>query len=770
MTNEALLPPLVAPVELDQVVGSNLDARLPYRVCAGLAVCLALTLCTLLAIQYRQAETQAALDVSNLNNVLEIRLENSIHDIQSGLQNIALHLDNVLQKSAGEESVQPQQLHSLTKRFPVIARFDVLSLDGQFQLNSEGGRDAADDEFRRFRASLSSQASTGIVPSFLVMDGDLDKRQLYLAVPVLSDAQRQLGWVASSQSLTRTIDMLGTVAVGPNGIIALRRTDRPEADLRIPPPSADNHSPNQFDEIDRQVAQGFRGGIVQMRSRVDGITRLYGFKSIGDLPLVLVVGLAAEDYLRNWNYIAIGSSTISLALYLLIVYLIHRLHAARIRRQQMMETLRTRALHDELTDLPNRRYLLARVNNAINGCGSVRPLALLYFDVDNFKTFNDLLGHLNGDAILQCLGQRLASLKPSVDTVARLSGDEFLVLVDENDPILLARLVERILSVIHEPLALVGNNLSVSCSAGIACYPSHGRDFGELLKAADTALQQAKRNGRNTWVFYEPTMGARDLRFVHVHTELREAMEKEQLTVHYQPKVDLGTGKVIGAEALLRWNHPEEGLIAPGEFIAVAEATGLIIPISRWLLRQVCHQAIAWQASGFGDLTVAMNASAMQFYQGSLVEDVDDVLRETGLKPHLLELELTESVLIVQSERVLETVRNLKSLGVTMSIDDFGTGYSSMAYLKQFKVDKLKIDQAFVRGVLSNPQDAAIVHAVITLGHSFGMKVIAEGVENFEIIDALIVRGCDEAQGFYYSKALSPDAFESFMKNEANLR
>lgn len=578
------------------------------------------------------------------------------------------------------------------------------------------------------------------------------------------DTHAALHGIATGQSLEKLQDIFRQVDVGAHGVITLRRTESPQVVLRVP--KVDNQMASYPpDAIDRRLSEGIQEGTLISRSRVDGVKRLYGFKKVGEFPLVLVIGLAAEDYLLSWKYTVIASSAVCSVLYLLIIGLTLRLQANRIRRQQILDELRDSAFHDELTGLPNRRYLLERVNQAINQCGRGQRLTLLYFDVDNFKTINDSLGHVAGDTILQRLAQRLAAVKPLVDTVARLSGDEFLVLVDDDDRVRLAQRVEHILQVMQQPLEQAGYTLSISASVGIAVHPAHGHDFGSLLKAADTALTQAKRNGRNTWVFYEAAMGERELRFLYVQTELRQAFEQNELQVFYQPQIDMGTGTVIGAEALLRWSHPGLGSIAPGEFVPVAESSGLILPISRWLLSKVCHQAVAWQTAGFGELSVAMNCSAVQFRQGDLVNEVRRALHESGLKPHLLELELTESILIEDSEGVLETIQGLKALGVRMSIDDFGTGYSSMAYLKRLAVDKLKIDQSFVRGMLSNPQDAAIVQAVITLGHSFDMKVIAEGVESFDLLDALVVRGCDEAQGYYYAKAVSPSDFAVYMED-----
>ncbi|RAU44826.1 MULTISPECIES: EAL domain-containing protein [unclassified Pseudomonas] len=580
----------------------------------------------------------------------------------------------------------------------------------------------------------------------------------------LSNTFHDIPYDVQNVPLEKVREVLRDVDVGAHGVITLRRTDVAQNLLRMPPAPLGTPAPSAADPIGRMLTENAKEGTLITFSPVDGVKRLYSFRRIDELPLALVIGLAAEDYLLGWKYTVIASSIVCGGLYLLVVSLTLRLQANRLRRQQILDELRDSAFHDEMTGLPNRRYLLERVNQAINEGDGVSRLSLFYIDVDNFKTINDSLGHVAGDTALTRLAQRLLALRPTVDTVARLSGDEFLVLVNDDDFSRIAQIIKDVLYVMQQPLELAGYTLSVSASVGIAAYPAHGHDFGSLLKAADTAMAQAKRNGRNTWVLYEAAMGARELRFLHVQSELRLAFEQRELQVHYQPQIDLGTGAVIGAEALLRWNHPGQGPIAPGEFIPVAESSGLIIPISRWLLHQVCHQAVAWQAAGLGELSVAMNCSAVQFRQGNLVQDVRRALYESGLKPHLLELELTESILIEHSERVLDTVRGLKALGVRMSIDDFGTGYSSMAYLKRFAVDKLKIDQSFVRGMLSNAQDAAIVQAVITLGHSFDMKVIAEGVEDFSVLDALRVRGCDEAQGYYYAKALEAHAFETFLQ------
>ncbi|MFK3797108.1 EAL domain-containing protein [Pseudomonas sp. NPDC088444] len=430
-------------------------------------------------------------------------------------------------------------------------------------------------------------------------------------------------------------------------------------------------------------------------------------------------------------------------------------------RQQHESQISFLAYHDALTQLPNRLFIRKRFEELAERS---EQLALLYLDVDHFKLINDSLGHVRGDELLCTIARRLATL-PRVDTVARLGGDEFLLLVRDTSRPVIEQLTASISRTVSEFCEVDDYQLTITPSIGIALFPEHGANFDELMKASDIGLYQAKAAGRNTWKFYEHEMGLRELRRLELQVDLRAAWSRRELTVHYQPQVDLATGEIIGVEALLRWFHPTMGTIAPSEFIPAAEHCGLIIPISRWLIRHVCNQAMIWKSKGLGERIVAVNCSAVQFHQGDLVRDVGDVLRETGLAPGFLELEITESILIEDTPRVMATIAELKALGVRLSIDDFGTGYSSMAYLKRFAVDKLKIDQSFVRGMLVNQQDAAIVKSVIGLAHTLQMKATAEGVETLDIVDALSAAGCDEAQGYYYARPCSPQDLEALLVN-----
>jgi diguanylate cyclase (GGDEF)-like protein/PAS domain S-box-containing protein len=420
--------------------------------------------------------------------------------------------------------------------------------------------------------------------------------------------------------------------------------------------------------------------------------------------------------------------------------------------------------HDVLTGLPNRAFARQRFNQASTVCSA--HMAFFYLDIDNFNTINDSLGHLTGDAVLKIIAKRLQSLQPDVEIVARLGGDEFLIVVKDSTASDLTILLESILEIVHYPMVVEGYRLSVTSSIGIAVHSQDGEDFGALLKAADTALFQAKAAGRNTWSFYTSEMGERGLRRMQIQMDLRQAFEDGHLTVFYQPQIDVITGEVVGAEALLRWRHPEKGPISPAEFIPAAESGGLIIAISNWVLKEVCQQLTKWKEEGLCVVPVAINCSAIQFRQGNLIEDVRRALINSKLDPRLLELELTESILIEDAEKVVEMIHQLKRLGIKLSIDDFGTGYSSMAYLKRFVVNKLKIDQSFINGVLSNDHDAAIVRTIINLAHSLGMTAIAEGVETREVLDALELMGCDQVQGYYFAKPVSAADFEVFIRSE----
>ncbi|HAT32439.1 MAG TPA: PAS domain S-box protein [Janthinobacterium sp.] len=431
--------------------------------------------------------------------------------------------------------------------------------------------------------------------------------------------------------------------------------------------------------------------------------------------------------------------------------------------------LEFQAKHDTLTGLANRNLLRERLSQAIAGAArDGGPLWVLFVDLDRFKFVNDTLGHEAGDALLKILAGRLQAATREADTVARLGGDEFvLVLPGRGDEGL--ALLEGIMEAVAQPLALQEHEFFLTCSIGVAVYPADGDTAETLTKHADIAMYRAKELGRNTFQFYNASMNHRTLERLGMESDLRRALERGEFELHYQPQVELGGGAVVGMEALIRWNHPQLGRIAPALFIGLAEEMGLIIPIGAWVLRNACAQARAWQQAGLGPLRVAVNLSARQFTQKALLESVADALRESGLEARFLELELTESMVMSDVEHAITILRGLKGLGIHISIDDFGTGYSSLSYLRRFPIDVLKIDQSFVKDICGNDDDAAIVLAVISLAHSLRLSVIAEGVETAEQLAFLRAHGCDHMQGYFFSRPLAAQAFEQLLREGRRL-
>ena len=442
---------------------------------------------------------------------------------------------------------------------------------------------------------------------------------------------------------------------------------------------------------------------------------------------------------------------------------VNQLIVWRKMAEHQMEYL---AHHDALTGLPNRILVQDRFNQAraqADRAGS--KVALLFLDLDNFKTINDSLGHTVGDVLLKQIAARLAECVRDTDTISRQGGDEFLIVLpalqhtDDAAPVL-GKLLERL----REPLVVDGHELSTSVSIGIGIYPDDGPDFDTLLKKSDTAMYRAKGAGRNAYRYFDEQMNVEAVEHLALRNDLRRALDRGEFVLHYQPQFDLATGTVVGVEALIRWNHPERGLIAPGHFIALAEESGLIVPMSVWVMREACCQAMRWRQAGLPDLQMAVNLSAVQFRRGDVEQTVVQALQASGLNPEFLELELTESTLLHEAEAVLETIQRLKQRGVKLSIDDFGTGYSSLSYLKRFAIDKLKIDQSFIRDLAVDPDDAAIVRAIIQMAHSLGLKALAEGVETAEMLARLRVFGCDEVQGYHFARPLPAQQLEQFLR------
>jgi diguanylate cyclase (GGDEF)-like protein/PAS domain S-box-containing protein len=427
------------------------------------------------------------------------------------------------------------------------------------------------------------------------------------------------------------------------------------------------------------------------------------------------------------------------------------------------------AERDSLTGLPNRLLLNDRIGQAIARCPrDGGQIAVLFLDLDDFKHINDSLGHSVGDRLLQSVANRLTECVRTPDTVSRQGGDEFTAVLQViGHPEDAAIAANRILEAIAEIHSIDGHDLHITASIGVSIYPNDGRDAETLIKNADTAMYQAKEGGRHSYRFFEPEMNVRAVDRQSIEEDLRCALRRHELTLHYQPKIDLKTGAITGAEALLRWTHPSRGSVPPLQFIPIAEDSGMILPIGAWVLREACKQARAWTDAGLPFLTMAVNVSAVQFRNKNFISELFAILRETGMNPRFLELEVTESVLMEHPETTAPILKALREEGVRVSVDDFGTGYSSLSYLQLFPIDALKIDQSFIRGIAANPGETAIVRAIIAMGQNLHLRVIAEGVETPEDLAFLKENDCDEAQGYYFSRPVPAKNFAALLEQSS---
>jgi diguanylate cyclase (GGDEF)-like protein/PAS domain S-box-containing protein len=425
------------------------------------------------------------------------------------------------------------------------------------------------------------------------------------------------------------------------------------------------------------------------------------------------------------------------------------------------------AQHDILTDLPNRLLLKDRITQAI--AAAIRnhtKVAVLFLDLDGFKDINDSLGHATGDSVLQSVAKRLLSCVRNSDTVSRQGGDEFVVFLSEiKDPLSAGIMARKILTAVNESFRFDQHDLQLTASIGLSTYPEDGQDVEELLKKADTAMYEAKKRGHNNYQFFRNDMNARTTEHKWIEADLRGALERQEFVLHYQPKINLQTGNITGAEALIRWLHPVRGLLSPLQFIPVAEESGLILPIGQWVLMEACRQKQAWDDAALPATPISVNVSSLEFRSEGFLKGLEAILKITGVDPKHLELELTESVLMQHAESSALVLGKLKSIGVRLAVDDFGTGYSSLSYLKKFPIDSLKIDQSFVRDIATDTDDATIVSAVITMSKTLRQCVIAEGVETEEQLAFLQAHGCDEAQGYYFSKPVPPEKFALLLQN-----
>jgi diguanylate cyclase (GGDEF)-like protein len=436
-----------------------------------------------------------------------------------------------------------------------------------------------------------------------------------------------------------------------------------------------------------------------------------------------------------------------------------------IERKRYQEQLEYQANYDALTGLPNRNLLHDRLKQSVYAQRFVRSIGVVFLDIDHFKFVNDSLGHNTGDKLLQKVAARLLDSVRDGDTVARLGGDEFiLILNDQTGQEVIYRAMQRIISRITEPVEVDGQELLVTASAGISLYPQDGPDVETLLKNADAAMYRAKEKGRNNFQFYTAEMNRQVNERLKMESSLRRALERNELELYYQPRIRIADGALVGCEALLRWQHPELGLTLPERFIGLAEETGLIIPIGEWVIRTACARARVWQKDGAAPLSVSVNLSMRQFRQEALSSAIDDALRVSGLDPRLLEMELTESLVMQDTEAAIRVLERLREIGVALSVDDFGTGHSSLSYLTRLPISALKIDQSFVQAIKGTGEsgEGIVAQAIISLGHNLNLKVVGEGVETAVQFDFLKRHSCDEVQGYHFGRPMPAAEFDRF--------
>jgi len=514
----------------------------------------------------------------------------------------------------------------------------------------------------------------------------------------------------------------------------------------------------------------------------DDVRRYTSAREIYGFPLAVIVGLSADEQLapveRNKHVYLWRAAVGSLVMILIIAVMGRMSHQLALSRQRAVEEhiahaarVEFIAYHDSLTTLPNRSLFSKLLGHSISQAHRYkRQLAVLFLDLDRFKNINDTLGHEAGDQLLQEVAARLKTCLRDSDTVARLGGDEFVVMLPELDvEKYTATVARKILSAVARPFVLAGQEYRVTASIGISTYPQDGLDEQTLTKNADVAMYKAKEEGKNNFQFYSEKLNASALERASLESHLRHALERNEFQLYYQTKRDIRSGQITGMEALLRWQHPDLGTVAPRKFIPLAEETGLIVPIGKWVLRTACMQNVAWRNQGLIHVNMAVNLTARQLFDENLLTDLRKILADTGMDAHLLELEIAEGLLMRDVEKTLRVLRGIKAMGVRIAIDDFGIGYSSLASLKQFPLDSIKIDRSFIHDFASVAEDQALTEAIIAMGRTLSLTVVAQGVETKEQADFLRQNACDEFQGFYLNKPMPADQIAELIRAQPDI-
>lgn len=716
----------------------------------------------LAARERASAERTARALVSDLANTYEAQVLRALREIDSTLKLVRYSLDTNVPADAIEELRSEELLP-----FEVI--FTVTITDAQ------GAVVASTDPFDADNVAGSgyfqrARENDGMVISEPWFDDELNEWQLSFSRRRENAEGHFSGIVAVSLQANYFVSGYEADTIGENGMLGLVGTD---GVFRIGRSGDDVFAAEEAD-YDTLVSEGATDGSPTrlMVNPWDGVHRYTLARELYEFPLAIVVGVSKAEHLapvaaleRTYIKRAIAASVLVVAVIVLLIWLSLQLQRARIRvmneRVERARQVEYLAFHDDLTDLPNRAFFSRLLVQEIQQSRRYgRQLSLLFLDLDGFKAINDSLGHDAGDELLQEVSQRLTQVLRESDVVARLGGDEFVVLIPQvNECAKIDVVADKVLATVCKPFTIAGHEFRISASVGIALFPEDGNDEQTLMKNADLAMYHAKEKGKNNYQFYSEKLNTDSLERLALDSSLRRALQNNEFRLFYQAKRDMTTGEIVGMEALLRWEHPELGLTGPMQFIPQAEESGFIVPIGRWVLETACRQNVAWQKEGFPPLSMAVNLSARQFVDKNLLEDIKSALDVSGMAPELLEVEITESMIMPNMERSLDILNRLKAMGVRIAIDDFGTGYSSLSSLNEFPLDTIKIDRSFIRDLHLGEEGQNLTNAVITVGKNLSLTVIAEGVESWEQADFLRTHMCDQFQGFYISEPVPAKEF-----------
>lgn len=745
-------------------------SRIPARttgigvVMLGLWLIVAVLLGSELQSSYSKEWNSAHQAGDNLAILLERQLTGTVQRLDLVLRNVRDDYQSLMTNHLPPPPalVLNRRLHDLQIRVPEVldTSLRIVGKSGEtlYQAGEDSRLPTANIADRDYFIRQLSSADAGLLMSQPLQSRFFDGAWLLSFSRRLEMPDgRFAGLVMASLKISNMQSTLDQLRLGEHGVVGLYDSDM---HLIARSPLGAGRIGQKYN-IEKDLPAALEQGSFTKFSAVDGQERLYLFRRLDHIPMTVLVGLAPMDFLAEWRNKAM---LFGLALAMMgglcgALFLQLRRHDRLAQRH--MDHLVT---HDLLTQLPNRLDMEAVIEESRNDS---RPKTLLTVDIEGFKMVNDVLGHEAGDKLLCVTAERLRDRLPPNARLWRHGGDEFAVLLEGPvEPQKVFSFAEDLMAALSAPVTLAHQEIEVSASMGIASNPPHGQDLGELLRGAEVAMSDARSKGHSTiGVFSENLRSAMSERML-IETHLRKAVARDQLRLFYQPQYDLLTGHLTGFEALVRWQHPDMGMISPARFIPVAEESGLIVGIGEWVLDEACRQTRQWHGAGLPKVQMAVNLAAQQFRQANLLDQISASLRHHGLAPDYLLLEVTESSLILNVEQVIATLGRMKSFGLSVAIDDFGIGYSSLSYLQQFPIDKIKIDQSFVRGMMESSGDSAIVQSVIAIAESMEMKTLAEGVETSDQLNCLRDLGCNEVQGFFYSKPVPAAEAERFLRAE----